>query len=373
MKNRILVVDDEEKMRKLLDMTLGGDFEIMAAASAKEAVVLVTSKSPDLVLTDIKMPGEDGLQLLKRIKEIDSDIPVILMTGHGDKALAIEAIQGGAFDFIEKPFSEEILSISVQRALKVRELSEKQKSATSLLRRKNILLEELSRDLNGAQELAGGVVHEVMTPLSVIQGQALMISKLIDKNPEKIDDMRNCSDSILSMVDRIVKITTSMSSLNERGGGPLLPEKVSSIVEDSVSICREVFEEAGVELQLDIKAKSKIECRSVQISQVLINLLRNACHAVEKLDEKWVELKVTDSKDQIFFSVTDSGSGIEPELHEKLFEAFFTTKRNEGGTGLGLSICRKIAEEHGGQIEIDRDCKNTRFAIRLPKIQPVRE
>ncbi len=115
--NKILIVDDEEIIVRLLTMSLRSDgYEVVSAFSGEEGLEVFKKTSPDIVVTDIKMPGMDGLELLKQIKEIDPDREVIIVTGHGDVDSTITALQYGASDFINKPVRDEALAIALERA-----------------------------------------------------------------------------------------------------------------------------------------------------------------------------------------------------------------------------------------------------------------
>jgi PAS domain S-box-containing protein len=122
--NKILLIDDEEDILKVLSMSLQIDgYEVVTASNGNEGVELFKQTSPQIVLTDIKMPGMDGLQVLKQIKQLAPYVEVIIITGHGEIDSAIEALQYGASDFIHKPVKDEALSISLKLAeekLKIR-------------------------------------------------------------------------------------------------------------------------------------------------------------------------------------------------------------------------------------------------------------
>lgn len=147
--NKILIVDDEQAIVRLLSMSLKSDgYDTCTAASGEEALDVFEKQSPDIVVTDIKMPGMDGLELLKKIKELDPDKEVIIVTGHGDIDSTITALQYGASDFINKPVRDEALAIALKRAeskIRIREqlaaythnLEEKVAEATMEIRRKS--------------------------------------------------------------------------------------------------------------------------------------------------------------------------------------------------------------------------------------------
>jgi signal transduction histidine kinase len=113
-----------------------------------------------------------------------------------------------------------------------------------------------------------------------------------------------------------------------------------------------------------------LQCRAVEVSQVLVNLLNNAYDAIEGFSQKWIEIKVEESNESVILKVIDCGSGVNPEISDKILKPFFTTKAAGKGTGLGLSISQRIVEAHRGQFTIDTNAKNTTFVVELPKKQP---
>ncbi|ATH79942.1 DNA-binding response regulator [Ectopseudomonas mendocina] len=123
MSAQVIVVDDEAAIREAVQQWLElSGFDVRTCASAGEALALVDRDFPGIVVSDVRMPGSDGLQLLDKLLEVDSDLPVILVTGHGDVPMAVQALRQGAYDFIEKPFTPERLLDSVRRALDKRRL-----------------------------------------------------------------------------------------------------------------------------------------------------------------------------------------------------------------------------------------------------------
>lgn len=123
MSAQVIVVDDEAAIREAVQQWLElSGCDVRTCASAAEALALVDRDFPGIVVSDVRMPGSDGLQLLDKLLQIDSDLPVILVTGHGDVPMAVQALRQGAYDFIEKPFTPERLLDSVRRALDKRRL-----------------------------------------------------------------------------------------------------------------------------------------------------------------------------------------------------------------------------------------------------------
>ncbi|MFC1867034.1 response regulator [Thermodesulfobacteriota bacterium] len=154
--NKILLIDDEKDIVRVLSISLRADgYDVISAYSGEEGLELFEKESPDIVLTDIKMPGMDGIEVLGKIKEHEHDAEVIIITGHGDIDNAIEALKYGASDFINKPVRDEVLSIALTRAKEKLEIKRKLKEyiykvriATQELRRQSDFQGELIRSSN---------------------------------------------------------------------------------------------------------------------------------------------------------------------------------------------------------------------------------
>lgn len=141
---------------------------------------------------------------------------------------------------------------------------------------------------------------------------------------------------------------------------------MNSIIENTLPFCKERFTKNGVKLKLDCPQDVSIPCRSIQISQILLNLLNNSHDAIGNLDEKWIKITVSELEENVEIIVSDSGPGLSEEVQNKLFQPFYTTKGN-AGTGLGLSISLGLANSHGGSLTY-RKAENTSFALILPKM-----
>jgi Signal transduction histidine kinase regulating C4-dicarboxylate transport system len=226
-----------------------------------------------------------------------------------------------------------------------------------------------SSRLTALGEMAGGIAHEINTPLATIK---LIASQTQSELQDIIPDLDKVGDGLARIdktVDRVAKIIRGLKSFARDGSRDefeLVP--LHSIIEDTVSLCSERFQLHGIEFNVSpVVIEHQIECRSVQICQVLLNLLNNSYDAVDGKEEKWIRLDVVESNDLFELRVTDSGKGVTPEIAEKIFEPFFTTKSIGKGTGMGLSISHGIVRSHLGRIFIDTASVNTCFVIQLPR------
>lgn len=255
--------------------------------------------------------------------------------------------------------------------LAIRQDITEQKFAQSKILDQEAKLVNASR-LSAIGEMAAAITHEINNPLGVILGRAEMIQTLDSKGQLDSANLQRLVETIMVTGKRIEKIVRGMKALAHQGGEnePHLTCDVRDMVTDALELCAQRFHNHSIRLVSPvISAEVKLECRNHQIVQVLINLLNNAFDAVADLPDRWVELEVRDDEATVSFVVTDSGSGISPEVRVKLFDPFFSTKKVQYGTGLGLSISRSIVEGHKGRLYCDIESSNTRFVLELPKRQ----
>ena len=176
---RILIVDDEKTERELIARILIEAYEIKEASHAEEALNIISTWTPHLIVSDLKMLGLNGFELIKKVHTVFSEIPIILVTGYGDKELAIEAIRVGAFDFVEKLSFPQHLLVAVKRAAGLVKL----KSSLEDAHARSIESEKLAT----IGLMAGGIAHEINTPL----GSILLQSGNLESEIESIDFSRN--------------------------------------------------------------------------------------------------------------------------------------------------------------------------------------
>lgn len=230
------------------------------------------------------------------------------------------------------------------------------------------LIEQQAKLINSAKlasigEMASGIAHEINNPLTVIKLSAYRMIQIADneivkKSAEKINDT----------VERISKIIVGLKQLAKEDG--ILAKDQINIrdsIDDVISICQARFRENEIDFLIDVNNDLKVNGASIQISQVILNLLNNSFDEISvKEGPRWIKLEGKKSDDFIEISVTDSGKGISEEIYDKIMEPFFTTKIDRRGTGLGLSICKNIIEHHRGRLFVDRESPNTKFVIQLP-------
>lgn len=218
-------------------------------------------------------------------------------------------------------------------------------------------------------EMAGGVAHEINNPLAIISGYASRLTDVISAEPIDRTRALEISDRIDKTISRIASIIKGLRSIARDGSSDakeILP--VAAIVSETLGMCSERFRNQGVRVETRLETDLFVRVRSVQISQVLLNLLTNAFYAASNSEEARIGVQTSRVEDHVEIVVSDSGSGVPEEIRERIFEPFFTTKPVGLGTGLGLSIAASIVREHDGELLLDTESLRTRFIIRLPAV-----
>ena len=221
--------------------------------------------------------------------------------------------------------------------------------------------------LSALGEMAGGIAHEINNPLSIMKGYLDLMQKSLVRgqvNPESFSQYLERSSSTIQRISRIVQAMKRIS--RDSSQDPMVDYGVNVVIDEVLDVVREKFRDNGVRLEVRPLADDfRVHCRPVEISQVLLNLLTNAFHAVSGQAGAWVRLEARHERGNLRLVVSDSGPGIHADIREKIFQPFFTTKDIGKGTGLGLSISRRILEGHGGKLYLDHAEPATTFVVEL--------
>ncbi len=235
------------------------------------------------------------------------------------------------------------------------------------IERKDKIIETTAR-LSAVGEMMASIAHEINNPLAIIGGKGHNIISSLNKGETNTSKIKDGVDRILAMVDKIDKIIRGLKAAARDGSNlPFEKESLQKILDETLEVSRFRFSKVNIPLEIEIPDQEILfECRSVQISQILINLLNNAFDAIQELPEKWVQLKVQALPTHIEIRVIDSGKGIPIKIRQKIMQPFFTTKEAGKGTGLGLSLIARIVQDHQGTVFVDEKYSNTCFVVQLP-------
>ena len=375
MTEKILLVDDEEGIRTVLGITLADyGYAVLKAASGGEALQIFREQTPAIVLTDIKMPGMDGIQVLRKIKEESPDTEVIMITGHGDMELAIQSLKLNATDFITKPINDDALEIALKRANEKIFLKTKMKEYTGNLER---LVEEKTKELLGAERLVAvgqtvaGLAHAIKNVVSGLKGGAFVLEKGIDLDNQKY--LLQGWEMVKGNLGKIGNMTLDLLNYCKDRVPEYQRCDLNQPVHEIFDLMFQEAERRGVTLEKHLDQElPEGWLDSEGIQRCLLNLVSNAIDACTDIScvhgKGHVIIKALKTDGwAVEYQVIDNGCGMDKETEKKIFEQFFSTKGSRG-TGLGLMITQKIIHEHGGFIACKSEKgKGTTFIVRMPE------
>ena len=382
MENRVLVVDDEKEIRAFLNKALSrfGGFHVELAESGKEALLKLEKEPFDLVLTDLKMPKMDGLQLIAEIAKSKPETLTMMMTGHGTIDSALEAMKLGASDYIMKPLNLDEMILRLRKVLEERQRFVKLKDFADQLERTN---QELRKIDSMKSEFVSVASHELRTPLAAIKNavQLMLSGKTgeINENQEKFLSMAERN------INRLTNILNDLLNLSriESGKIELKFENIAlkEIIELAASSLRPHADVKSIQIEVEIpESLPAIYGDQEKIEQILTNLIGNAIKFTPDGGKILISVKPP-SHDQpggygnmVAISVKDTGIGIPAEHLNAIFEKFHQVEsslhRSVSGTGLGLAITKGLVEAHQGKILVESELgKGSTFTFTLPVSQ----
>ncbi len=363
----ILVVDDEPELRHVVTCFLriiGA--RISCAEDVPSACRLLQQETIDVIVSDVMMPGENGISFLARVHDYWPDIPVILMTGHAELQMAVDAIKNGAFDFVHKPLNFDLLRKSVERAINHSKLQMLEKNyraeleqmvATRTAELQGAMLEldyarsALLKAATEKSEFMATVSHEMRTPMNGVIGSLDLLceEKLTGAAAEYLAMARQSADEMVTLIDHLL----SFNSLNVQGGRTVHADLIDlhPFLQTIIAEQQPLFTRKGLALLLQMAddLPQQIRTDRGKLRRLFEILLGNARKFTE---HGCVSLAVSrfcsgDGGELLYCTVTDSGIGIRDGLLERIFEPFVQgdgslTRRFEG-VGLGLAIARQNA------------------------------
>lgn len=385
--DKILIVDDDPSILLALKRHFRRrGYLTLLANDGPSALELFAAHRPPLVLADIGIPRISGLEVIRQIKLLQPETAAILMTGNPRRDAAISGLKAGAMDFLTKPFSQEELEASVQNAkLHCQEIIARKTQSEQLKR----LVEEKESSLRQAEqeltqsakmsalgELTAGLTHEINQPLTALRltcQDLLYASKGNDLTPEELVKM---VEEMIGHIDGVVEIVQHMRNFaRSSDGDDQQAIDVHHLMRDVLNLTHRQFRSQGIAVKMDLSAEfPTLLSNRVKLEQVFMNLLSNARDALAEStkDNKTISISsrtvgIGGSKPQFMITFQDNGNGVPEQIRDKIFQPFFTTKKEGRGTGLGLSISKRIMESLGGQLTFYSKCgEGSSFMVILP-------
>ncbi|WP_051384473.1 hybrid sensor histidine kinase/response regulator [Nitratidesulfovibrio termitidis] len=397
----LLLVDDEEGIRTVLALLLTDmGCAVRTAASGAEALAVVRANPPAVVLTDVRMPGMDGIDLLRAVKAEFPGVEVLVLTGHGDMELAVSSLRHGAGDFLTKPVAPEALEVALDRARQRMALREALRRHTEELEQ---LVAQRTRELLHAERLAAvgetaaGLAHAIKNVAGGLEGAMFVLEKGLELDRRDYleqgwrmvrDDVARVRDLAMRLLDmgraaalaprpcdpdaplrdvaRLLAPRAAAAGVTlalDAGAGPepamLDPDAVHRCLTDLAVNAIEAFEADGGVVGGQNGEQSADDDTNV-IRQVLLRSRRVALPDAAGGDAARAGEAGAVSVPGIEYAVEDNGPGFPEQVGQEQagsapsddFAAFVSAK--PGGSGVGLMATRKLAREMGGELEFHR-------------------
>ena len=377
-KFEILVVDDDLKNIQVgINFLKHNDnYHLVFATSGQQALDRLQEKTFDLVLLDIIMPVMDGYEVCRRIKADPAtrNIPVIFLTAKHESDSLMKGFELGGADYITKPFNAPELHARVKTHL---ELHASYKAEIAKLSE----LLTCSQQAETIRFLAGGVSHDCNNFITSISPAVQLLRAQMDHAGIDSAPFQDLMDGISHAAAKVVDLLETFSHFSARTQLEREVVDMNEVVSDLRKVCK-----GAIHHTIRFEARffhqpALIYANKLHVEQVLMNMLINAQHAIlaredgEERGEIIVTIEdsppgthnIPDDHHYLLITVEDNGIGMPPEVQEKIFTQYFTTRRKEGGTGLGLAVAQSIICAHDGHLAVESSPgKGARFTIALP-------
>jgi two-component system sensor histidine kinase/response regulator len=348
---RVVIVDDEvAQVRALCDTLTSHGYETEGYTKGEAALDAVRDRQFELVLTDLTMPGMDGITLLRRALELDPDLVGVIMTGQGTVATAVEAMKTGAIDYILKPFKLNVILPVLSRALTIRRLRLDNAELERRVHERTAELETANREL---EAFSFSVSHDLRAPLRAVSAfSRMVITDHAAQIPAAVHDL---IEQVIANARRMDQLIDDLLRLSRLSRQPFVRERVdlNGLVEDVVAELRREHADRAVDVQID-SLPDAVGDPSL-LKQVYANLLSNAFKFTRQTENPVITVGCTRQDGESVYFVRDNGAGFEMAYATKLFAPFqrMHLASEFEGTGVGLSIVQRIVHRHGGRIWAD--------------------
>jgi signal transduction histidine kinase len=375
----IVAVDDEPRALELIVRSLRRVARVSTAERGDEALALVQAGGVDLVISDQRMPGMSGIELLRQVAEHDDTVGRVLLTGYTDLQASVDAINlGRVHAYLHKPCVPPDLQATVTGVLQRVALARDNARLLGVVTAKNQELESTLSALRESQartvaserlaaigRMIAMIVHDLRSPLAAIRSSGAQVAG------EAAGELAELGRTVVEEADRLQRMCNGLLEVSHasQGGATGQPDSLDDAVDAALVGVSSRAAEQGVELVLELASNAIVSLDEAGLRRVLHNLVGNALEAMPAGGTLRIETRL--DGDCACLAVSDTGPGIAAEIADRLFDPFVTFGK-KGGTGLGLAVVRKIVDELGGTIRADKAAGGGAcFEVRLPAVSGV--
>lgn len=381
----ILYVDDEHANRVVFELTFGKIFKVQCVSSGEEALQLIAQQTVAVLVTDQRMTGMSGDELLRRVKDVSPDTVRMILTAYSDLEPILSAVNEGLVArYVIKPWDREELEEILRWSLEAY-VAGRQNHALQL----RLVQTERLRTLG---QVSASVLHDLNQPVMAVKMSAEQLHELSRIGPvlarvakdsastlsetertsllQLGEDLPELASSLSTCASFMSDLMKQMRQFQRRDTEPPMSSGVLPVpvIKLALSMCRSGSVVSGAKLSYEGPPElPTVMATSTDLMQVLVNLVRNAQQALEEhnVAKGTVVLSANLAERGVAFAVRDNGPGIPAHVLEKLGTPFFTTR--DAGTGLGVNQCKRIVARLGGELKIEsEEGKGTRVSFTLP-------
>ena len=400
-KGTLLIVDDEDGPRQSLRVIFQDEYDILMASDGPSAIALAQSHKIDVAVTDIRMSGMSGIEVLERLKYVSPGIEVIMMTAFETTDTMRQALRLRACDYINKPFDVSTMRAAVANAMQRRTLegeihNNAEQLQTLLAELQDQKVEEQMANTRG--EIYASIIHDINGPLTVISGFVQLLNQRVGNasrlEMEDLEFIKERLKTITRQVTNCIEISRRYLSFLRRQSDEAPRVGINQLLHDLNHLARVHPSRQNHELVINpLPEDAAVRMNGTDLIQVVLNLTVNAFQCASRPHSVQIAaailhqpLELTTFKDGpqdrllnvenfdnapplLMLSVRDTGPGIPPEILPKIFQPYFSTKGPRNGTGLGLNIVQRLIKETRGALHVHTDMEQgSVFTIYVPAL-----
>jgi signal transduction histidine kinase len=384
---KVLLIDDEDAARYGIRRALANQgYELDEAADGASALSKIEAVGPDVVVSDINMPGIDGLTLLERLSGRPEAPLVILITAYGSENVAVQALRAGAYNYLSKPFEVDELRVAVANAVEKQRLLRENRHYTAELERTLAELQQSQAALVHAEKMASlgrlvaAVAHEINTPLGVLDGSAgtietaatrlrtaLRESPAEAKTERLLGVLTDAAKQSHQACVRIQSVVANLRQFAQLDRAQIQRVEITAGIESALRLAGPELGD-GIEVVREFGELPAIECAPRELNQLFMNLLLHAADSIRARGGKGkIQVRTRPLSSSVCIEFEDDGGRIPDDRLASIFDPELSRQQDRVGIDLRLPICYQIVKAHAGGIEVENVGEHgKRFVMTLP-------